>query len=299
MLNPVHLATLQEVLDSGSFVGAARRLGYTASAVSQQMRLLERSTGLALFERLPRRIRPTSAAHYLAEAGRETVLGLRSLEHDARAMAAAERGHVTVGSFRSASARVLPGAFAVFGAARPSVSTRLVEGEPHVLLPALLDGTLDLAVVYENDLDPRTWPKGLTYVPLFTEDRWLLLPPATDQRPAAGRLRLAELAEETWIASDPSPALLRYCGMAGFTPRIALQTNDYYSVCAFVRAGLGVALVPGMGHYLPESLTPVPVEPSPPRRRVFALHRASNGNPLLAPLITAIRAATPAHAVAA
>lgn len=298
MLNPVHLATLQEVLDCGSFVGAARRLGYTASAVSQQMRLLERSTGLALFERLPRRIRPTAAAHYLAEAGRETVLGLRSLEHDARAMAVAERGHVSIGSFRSASARVLPGAFAVFGAARPSVSTRLIEGEPHVLLPAVLDGTLDLVVVYENDLDPRTWPKGLVHVPLFTEDRWLLLPPTADERPA-GPLRLAELADETWIASDPSPALIRYCGMAGFTPRIALQTNDYYSVCAFVRAGLGVALVPGMGHYLPEALTPVPVDPVPPRRRVFALHRGSNRNPLLPPLIDAIRAAIPAHAVRA
>lgn len=298
MLNPVHLATLQEVLDSGSFVGAARRLGYTASAVSQQMRLLERATGLALFERLPRRVRPTAAAHYLAEAGRETVLGLRSLEHDARAMAAAERGHVAIGSFRSASARVLPGALAVFGAARPSVSTRLTEGEPHVLLPALLDGTLDLAVVYENDLDPRTWPKGLTHVPLFTEDRWLLVPPADDPAPA-GRRHLTELRDATWIASDPSPALVRYCRAAGFTPRIALQTNDYYSVCAFVRAGLGVALVPGMGHYLPDALTPVPIDPPPPRRKVFALHRASSRNPLLAPLIAAIRAATPAYAVPA
>lgn len=291
MLNPVHLATLQAVLDGGSFVAAARRLGYTASAVSQQMRALERSTGLALFERLPRTVRPTAAAYYLADAGRETVLGLRSLEHDARAMASADRGHVAVGSFRTAGARLLPAAFAAFTGARPAVTVGLTEGEPGALLPALLDGSLDLAVVYDNELDLRDWPNGLTRVPLFTEGRRLLTPPGT--RPATGRAHLAELRDRTWIASDPSPSLVRYCAAAGFTPSIALQTNDYYSVCAFVRAGLGVALVPAIGHYLADDLVPVELYPPPPRRHVFVLHRRSNRNPLLGPLITELRAAVP------
>ncbi|HEY3682195.1 MAG TPA: LysR family transcriptional regulator [Streptosporangiaceae bacterium] len=291
MLNPVHLATLQAVLDGGSFVAAAQRLGYTASAVSQQMRALERATGLALFERLPRTVRPTAAAHYLADAGRETVLGLRSLEHDARAMASAERGHVDVGSFRTASARILPAAFAGFTGERPAVTVRLTEGEPDALLPSLLDGSLDLAVVYENELDARDWPRALTRVPLFAERRLLLAPPAL--RPATGRAHLADLRDRTWIASDPSPSLERYCAGAGFTPSVALQTNDYYSVCAFVHAGLGIALVPAMGHYLAADLPPIELYPPPPKRHVFVLHRASNQNPLLAPLIAELRAATP------
>lgn len=287
MLNPVHLATLQAVLDRGSFVGAARELGYTASAVSQQMRMLERATGLALFERLPRTIRPTAAAHYLADAGRETVLGLRSLEHDARSLASGERGHVSIGSFRTAAARVLPDALAGFTAARPEVTLQLSEGEPHLLMPRLLDGSLDLAVVYENELVPREWPKGLTRVPLLTEQRHLLMPPGA--RPDGDRVHLTELRDRTWIASDPSPALERYCASAGFAPRIALQTNDYYSICAFVRAGLGVALVPGMGRYLGDTLEPVGVYPPPPRRHVFVLLRASNRNSLLPPLIAELR----------
>lgn len=290
MLNPVHLATLHAVLERGSFAAAARELGYTASAVSQQMSMLERATGLALFERLPRTIRPTAAAHYLADAGRETVLGLRSLEHDARALATGERGHVAIGSFRTASARILPGALARFTATRPAVTMRLTEGEPHLLVPRLLDGSLDLAVVYENELDARDWPKGLTRVPLLTEDRYLLVPP--DARPdAGGPLHLTELRDRTWIASDPSPSLERYCATAGFAPEIALQTNDYYSICAFVRAGLGVALVPWMGHYLADALHPVGLYPPPPRREVFALHRASNRNALLPPLLAELRRA--------
>ena len=287
MLNPVHLATLLAVLDRGSFVGAARELGYTASAVSQQMRMLERATGLALFERLPRTIRPTAAAHYLADAGRETVLGLRSLEHDALALATGQRGHVSIGSFRTAAARILPGALARFTAGRPSVTMRLSEGEPSLLMPRLLDGSLDLAVVYENELDAREWPKGVTRVPLLTEDRYLLMPPSA--RPAGDRVHLAALRDRTWIASDPSPSLVRYCSAAGFVPEIALQTNDYYSVCAFVHAGLGVALVPWMGHYLADALPPVGLYPPPPRRHVFALHRASNRNSLLPPLIAELR----------
>lgn len=289
MLNPVHLATLQAVLDRGSFVGAARELGYTASAVSQQMRMLERATGLALFERLPRTIRPTAAAHYLAEAGRETVLGLRSLEHDARALATGERGHVSIGSFRTAAARILPGALAAFTATRPAVTLRLTEGEPQSLVPRLLEGELDLALVYENELVPREWPKGLTRVPLLTEDRYLLMPPGA--RPAGDQVHLAALRDRTWIASDPSPSLVRYCASAGFAPEIALQTNDYYSICAYVRAGLGIALVPWMGHYLSDQLPPVALYPPPPKRHVFALRRASNHNTLLMPLLEELRLA--------
>lgn len=283
MLNPLHLATLQTVLEHDSFVAAARELGYTASAVSQQMRMLERATGLELFERLPRRVRPTAAAQYLAEAGRETVLGLRSLEHDAHAMAAAERGHIAIGSFRTASARILPGAFAGFLDGRPDVTVQLVEGEPPVLLPRLLEGSLDLLVAYEYELNERQWPKGLTRVPLLTEERRLLVPP--DDRQVRGPVHLTELKDRTWITSEPSPALARYCAAAGFEPIIALRTNDYYSVCAFVRAGLGVALVPGMGHYLADTLHPVELRPKPPKRQVFVLHRASNRNPLLPRLI--------------
>lgn len=283
MLNPVHLATLQAVLAHDSFVAAARQLGYTASAVSQQMRILERSTGLELFERLPRKVRPTAAAHYLAEAGQDTVLGLRSLEHDARAMAAAERGHISIGSFRTASARILPGALAGFVATRPAVTMQLTEGEPQILLPRLLEGSLDLAVAYENELDEREWPKGLVRIPLLDEERRLLMPP--NLRPKRGPVHLTDLRDSTWIASDPSPSLTRFCMASGFEPIIALQTNDYYSVCAFVRAGLGVALVPGMGHYLTDTLEPVEIRPHPPKRQVFVLHRASNRNPLLSPLI--------------
>lgn len=289
MLNPVHLETLQVVLAHDSFVAAAAELGYTASAVSQQMRALERATGLELFERMARSIRPTAAAHYLAEAGREMVLGLRSLEHDAKAVAAAERGRLGVGSFQTAAANILPDVLVEFRTERPGVTVELHEGEPKAVLPKVLDGSLDLALVYENDLDPKQWPAGLTRTPLFTEERTLLMPPG--ENTGDDPVQLADLRDETWIASDPSPSLLRFCAGVGFEPNVALRTNDYYSVCAFVRAGLGIALVPDLGRYFSDVLTPLRVLPHPPRRRVFALHRTANKNPLLAPFLEVLASA--------
>ena len=56
LINPVHLRTLVEVIRLGSFAAAATRLGYTASAVSQQMSALERDTGVTLFQRAARSI---------------------------------------------------------------------------------------------------------------------------------------------------------------------------------------------------------------------------------------------------
>lgn len=289
MLNSVHLLTLQAVLRTNSFVAAARELGYTPSAVSQQMRSLERATGLDLFERMPRSVRPTATAHSLAEAGRQTILALRSLEHDARALGAAERGHITIGSFRTASARILPNAISAFTEKRPAVTMELFEGAPEDLIPEVQSGALDIALVYENDLNPQRWPDNLTTVPLLTEERRLLMPPA--EQPHRGSVRLMDLRDRTWVTSAASPSLIRYCAAAGFKPRVALHTNDFYSACEFVRSGLGIALVPAMGHFLRETLRPVKLRPTPPRRHVSILHRASNTSPLLAPLIDELRRA--------
>lgn len=272
-----------------SFAAAAHELGYTASAVSQQMRSLERATGLELFERLSRSIRPTAAAQNLARAGQQAVLSLRSVEHDAQALAEGYRGHITIGSFRTASANILPPAFAAFRHARVSVTIDLVEGEPEDLLDDLRSGAIDLALVYENELNPQQWPIELTQVPLLTEQRLLLMPAA--QRPVSGQIRLAELRDLTWVASAPSPSLMSYCSTEGFAPQVAFRTNDYYSICAFVRAGIGIALVPVMGHYLTTELPAVALSPAPPRRYVSILHRRTNTSPLLRPVIQELQRA--------
>ena len=76
MLNPLHLRTLSVVLRAGSFAAAGRQLGYTGSAVSQQMVALEAESGLTLFLRGAHGIRPTPAAEMLSERGDALRLAL-------------------------------------------------------------------------------------------------------------------------------------------------------------------------------------------------------------------------------
>jgi DNA-binding transcriptional LysR family regulator len=288
MLNPVHLLTLRTVLTHGSFARAATELGYTTPAVSQQVSALERATGLVLFERLPRGIRPTPAASYLAAAGSEIVNALVGLERDAVAIATGRRGKIRLGCFPTASHRIVPAALAHFAATNPDSVVSFEQGPLEELLAILTEGLLDLAVVYENDVGTPPLPAGLASVHLLTEDRHLLLP-AGHPRASWPVIDMRDLSGETWIASKESPLLHRMCTSAGFEPRIAHRTDDFDVIHEFVRHGLGIALVPELGYAPTDGIASVPLSVAPPTRRVYAVHRRFNENPLLAQLITALQ----------
>ncbi|OEV03153.1 LysR family transcriptional regulator [Streptomyces oceani] len=297
-MNPAHVRTFGEVLATGSFADAAKRLGYTASAVSQQISALERATGLTLFERGARTIQPTRTARVLGERCGELLDSLTALEREAEALAAGQHGLVRVGSFATAGASLVPWALARFVRRQPDAEVSLEEGEPDELLPLVLADSLDLALVYEYDLVPRRWAPQLSVSELLREDLHLLLPPAHRAGRSAA-VELADLAEDTWIASREGSAgarsLSRLCAGAGFEPRVAFRTNDYDVVRELVRTGLGVAMVPELA--VTDSARPGArrLSGEPVGRRIVAVRRAANPNPLLAPLEDALARAAAAR----
>lgn len=294
MLNPVHLRTVVEVVDTGSFAEAARRLGYTSSAVSQQISAFERAVGVALFEREAHSIRPASAALFIAERGGELLAALDGFEHEIQAMVKGLRGRVRLGTFPTASARVVPHAVARLSHERPDAEIRLDEAEPDDVLPLVLAGELDLALVYAYDLVPRVWPDELTVLPLLDESLLVLLP---DGHPAAkhGEVRIEDLRDERWISSRDGTAgatcLVRLCAATGFTPRIAFRSNDYGVVRGLVSAGVGVALVPALGYEAQPGCQARPLRQMALRRHVSAVYRTANTNPLLRDALAAVTAA--------
>ncbi|HEX2075069.1 MAG TPA: LysR family transcriptional regulator [Geodermatophilus sp.] len=251
MLNPLHLRTLDTVLQTGSFAVAARQLGYTPSAVSQQIAALERATRLPLFEREARRIRPTPAAAFLATRGQEVLAVLGALHDDLRGLAEGALGTVRLGSFPTASEQVLPAALAGLAVSHPSVEVLLDEGEPVELIPRLQDGDLDVALVYLYTRVPARQPRALTVTPLLREDLVLMLP-ADHLLAAAEEVPLEQLADAVWVTTrqgtEGATCLQRMCADAGFEPRITYRSNDYDVIRGFVRSGLGTALVPALGH---------------------------------------------------
>lgn len=283
MLNPIHLRTLRECVRTGSFAESGRNLGYTASAVSQQMALLERAIGATLFERFARSARSTSLALQLAERSSDALAALDTLEREVRSMVVGDEGSLRLASFATANARILPEVLATIAGRRPSAEVQLDEGEPDEVLDNVLDGTVDAAVVFEYDLDPRQWPLELSAQELMSEPLRLALP---HNHPLANAdtVELRDLSHDAWICTRQDTAgarcLVRLAATAGFLPRIIFRSNDYSVLRDLVSRGLGVAMLPGLA-IDQDHIRTTRIAGWQPQRRVKVLYRKQNTNPLL------------------
>ncbi|WP_111768659.1 LysR substrate-binding domain-containing protein [Nakamurella deserti] len=289
-----HLQTLEAVCRHASFAVAARELGYTPSAVSQQMLALERSTRLTLFERQPHGIRPTRVALDLVDAGRRVLSALDDFDRHVRDLAAGTTGRLRMGSFPTASVRVVPRALAAFARRHPRSEVQLTECEPDDAVTMVMDGRLDVALVYSYGLDPRTWPVGTGLHPLLTEELLLLQPIARegDAVSGGGKVSLDGLAGARWISSHDGSAgarsFERLCATAGFAPEVVFRTNNYDVVRELVATGFGIAVIPMLGHRPDRRIDAVAVPGPASFRRVSVLHRDATDHPLLADAIGAL-----------
>jgi DNA-binding transcriptional LysR family regulator len=204
MLNPVHLRTLGVVLAAGSFADAARRLGYTPSAVSQQISMLERQLRLALFERDAHAIRPTAAAQHVAALAVPALGALRVLDEDLRMLAGGTIGRLRIASFPTASERLLPMALSALRRQRPRVAVELDEVEPPASMQLLASGEVDVALVYTYGTVMPRWAGAHPLVQILEEDLLLISRPErpgchAESEPAVEDL--GESVEATWIAT--------------------------------------------------------------------------------------------------
>lgn len=291
-LQPTALRTLATVVETGSFTEAARLLGYTASAVSQQMSALERSLKLQLFERHARSVKPTQAALYLCSQSRELLGQLYRVENELARLSAGQAGRIRIGSYPSAGATLLSQSIARFLVKRREVEVSLDEGEPYELMPRVIRGELDVALVFRYDLVPTVWPQELRAVELLTEPLFVI---ASRRHRLAGRAEvpMAGLAEEVWVANDartPGHAcLLARAGMAGFRPNIAFRSNNFDAVRGLVRAGLGVAMIPRLAVTPDPEITILPIADGLPQRYIAVACRRLDDSPLVQAFLVALR----------
>ncbi|MFF1696385.1 LysR family transcriptional regulator [Streptomyces sp. NPDC058257] len=246
MLNVRRLLLLAEVAERGSLTAAAEALSMTTSAASQQMSLFEREAGQPLIERLPRGVRTTAAGTALAERGRAIRRELQAAEADLEAFGHLDRGLVTLGSFPTASASLLPLALTRFRRAHPQVRTVVRAGVLAQLREMLHTGEVELSLLWDYEWN-RVDDDQLILTPLL-EDPTVLVVPTSSPLVASDRVRLSDLAEQEWIIrAENHPVadvLRRACRQAGFEPRIAYASHDYQEAQAMVAAGLGLVLAP-------------------------------------------------------
>lgn len=255
------LRCLVAVLDTGSFTKAAEILHVTQGAVSHAVNGLERELGLELVRRSRGPAAATDAGERVAVHARAVLGRVLVVEEEILALRGLRAGRLRVGSFSSASTRLLPQLLAVYRRRHPDIEVSLREGNDVQTRDWLTGGEVDLSFVVlpADDLD---------VVPLAEDELVLVLPAA---HRLAGRLviPLELLAEEPMILSTGGcAALVRTTfRQSGLPLREAGATREGSTALAMVECDLGVTLMPQLAvPPLPDTLVTRPITPTSRRR---------------------------------
>jgi DNA-binding transcriptional LysR family regulator len=234
------LELLRELAERGSITAVAVATNRTSSAVSQQLKVLEREAGIPLTERHGRGIVLTGAGRMLAQTATDVAVALQRAEALWEDFKQAPRGDVTLTIFPTGGQMLLPGLLTAV-AAMPGLVLTCSDQDP--LLPDFADLTPDFDIVVADAPTVR----GLAVVPLMTEPLDVALPeghPLADKKTLSPR----DLVDETWVGVPhgfPYNRILRQIETANGVPaRVGQRFLDNGIVEAIVAAGHGIAILP-------------------------------------------------------
>jgi DNA-binding transcriptional LysR family regulator len=229
--------------DAQSFTKAAVNEYVVQSALSQQLRKLEDELGVTLFERTTRMVAPTPAGEALLPLMRQVLAGVDQIKIGAQSISGTVAGRLTVGMMEVPSESLdVAALMATFHTRYPEVSVTLRSGGSDLLIDAVRDRKLDVAIVGSNV--PSTTGR-LTFTELFVESLVAVLP-AGHPLAGGGAVRLDQLASLPFIDFPPGYGLRHETdrGFANVTRRVAFEVTRVDEVIHFVRRDLGVALLP-------------------------------------------------------
>lgn len=285
-MDTTFLLAFATVARLGSFSLAAAELGYTQSAVSQQVAALERDLGARLLERRP--VTPTEAGRRLLDHAGPILLRLTAARTDVRRLSGALPARLVVGVAPLAASAGLIAALAAVRAGMPRVELTLTVTGREKVLRGVAGGDFALGLVdgvaVTGDPLPLHDTGPFDTVVLAEEPVAVAMP---REHPLAGRadLRLDELAEAHWIdapdAATPLDRLRAVTRTTGFRAGPRYEGTDVRTLLRLVDAGAGLALLPSA-----VLDTGVPVSAPPLQHRTELLHGSldATGEALLAAL---------------
>ncbi|MEU3275208.1 LysR family transcriptional regulator [Saccharomonospora sp. NPDC006951] len=279
MLDLPRLRLLRAVVATGSIRASATLLGYTPSAVSQQLASLQRETGLRLVEKAGRGIEPTSAGRTLAEETEPLFAALSHVEGVVDDLREGRTGSLSIGYFSSAGGAWLPEVVGALSTEFPELrlDLRMTDGtgEAH--------GEPDIDLLVE---DPLARHADSVEVRHLIDDPYLAVVREDDPLATRSEIPLADLAPRRWIDNEVKAGrcrqvLLSACAQAGFSPCFSVEAYDYRTAISFVETGIGVTVIPELGiGELAKGLFAIPVvAPAPVRRVVVAVKKSMAGHP--------------------
>ena len=259
------------VAEEKHFGRAAQRLNMSQPPLTEQIKVLEQSLKLQLFERSRRGTQLSPAGAAILPAVRQFADQVERFERVVREVAAGQSGVLQVGAITSAMLETVPAVLSALKRTHPHLSVFVREIDSAEAVPALQAGDLDLAFVrLDGDVG-----NGIATMPL-AEDRLAVALRSDHPLAAQSRVRLRSLADESLVMSarQVSPVyfdmLTGVCRSHGFAPRVLHEVRSVTSQIAYVGCGQGVALVPSSMR----KLAPANVVVRPLKERVMVVTAA-------------------------
>ena len=273
------LRLLREVALRGTIAATADALGFTPSAVSQQLSTLERESATALLERSGRTVRLTDAGRLLVERTGPVLVALEEAQAALEASRQEVGGELRVAASGSVARALVVPVVGALAREHPKLRVEVLEVEPEDGMREVRLGELDLVVAHDYEHARRPHPDDLVVVDLFVEDLFVVAPAGR----FAGPLSLAGLAGEVWAADPPGSscgrAMRSTCRAAGFEPDVRYNSREAAVVLRAVLDGSAIALLPELAlAAAPPGLDILAVTDVPVRRRVFGARR--RGDPV-------------------
>ncbi|HWX48022.1 MAG TPA: LysR family transcriptional regulator [Roseomonas sp.] len=267
------LRTFLAVVDEGSVSLAARALGLTQPAASQQLRELERNLGIRLLDRAAGRSLPTAAGAAFAAPARRAVAAAEEALAAALSHREGHAGRVRLGTGATACIHLLPPVFAALKRRLPALEVVVVTGNSDEMVRRVEEGALDCAVVTL----PLARNRALQITPLVADPLVALLPkamagPGRSIRPA----ELAALPLILYEAGGRTRGLIdAWFERAGLTPRPAMELGSVEAIKGLVSSGLGASILPALaaaGPGIPDTVVR-PLQPALGRKLGLVLRR--------------------------
>lgn len=284
MVNPIHLRTLLETVRLGSFAGAANRLGYTASAVSQQMAALEREVGVTLFERSARRAQPTEAAAAMARHSVRVLADIDAL------LAATTSAHSTVAQelhvaiFPSLANTLISRVLTRPEWRGSDIDLRLWVADPSPVIQQIRSGReFDVAIVYQVADSGLTWPQAMRHEWLGDDHFRVVVPAGWGFQPGE-TASIQQLSGFSWIfhhgATSDAVVIDRMFRSRDLRPRTIAHSDDYAVTLELVAGGFAASYVPELVlHDPPAGVVALEVPELQMARRLFALTQTDDNSP--------------------
>jgi DNA-binding transcriptional LysR family regulator len=294
MIDVAGLRALRSVAAHGTLALAADELGFTASAVSQQIKRLERQVGVPVLAPAGRGVVLTPAGRAVVDSAPDVFQALERCVEAARSVADGEpRGSLRVVAFSTGIRGLLTPVLPRLSARYPELRVRVSELDPEQALGSLDSGTADFALAHDADGLPTPLPASLVRRHIHTDVGDVVMSRTHPLTRLDAPLVAADLAGHAWVTSPPGTVchqwFRRLFAGLGEEPDVRHLVDDFTTQLSLVVADDVIALIPRLARpTLADTVVARPLR-RPPTREIHAVWRHSaDSSPAIRALLAAL-----------